>query len=182
MSRRLLLGSVVAIMAVFAGQPAREFLPLGLAKAEARDTYTRKRVNGRWITGVFHKQHAATTPAVAKAVPAAAATAAIASPAAPPPAAPVEARQAPAAEPAATGSLTDYALWLQRSAPERQPGLGDAPQAFFAPLREIRSVVIDYQSGIRTTFYIDGGVTEQPLVGEPIVARSIQSWPYGAPR
>jgi hypothetical protein len=87
-----------------------------------------------------------------------------------------------AAEPAATGSLSDYALFLQRTSSDRPAGLGEAPQAFFAPQREIRSVVIDYQSGIRTTFYTDGGVAEQPLVGEPIAARSIQNWPFGAPR
>lgn len=174
MARKLLLGSVVLAAAAFFGGPVPGFGGFGVEEAKARDTYTRKRVNGRWITGTFAYKRSAGAQRltqVAGAVP-------VSDGSSPP----VSERPSAADEPAATGSLSDYAVWLQRSAAERRPPLGEAPQAFFAPSREIKSVVIDYQSGIKTIFYADGGVWEQPVLAEPIATGTIQTWPLGAPQ
>ena len=175
MARKLLLCSAALAAVAFCGGPAPGF-GFGIEAAQARDTYTRKRVNGRWITGTFAYKRSGRSAGeqqltqVAAAVP-------VSDGSSPP----VAERSSGVEEPAATGSLGDYAVWLQRSAAERKPiPLGEAPQAFFAPTREIKSVVIDYQSGIKTIFYVDGGVWEQPVLAEPIATGTIQTWPLGA--
>jgi hypothetical protein len=169
MSRRSLLAAVLCVSASVVGAPDLGLGLLGPDAAAARDTYSRKRVNGRWITGTFLYRQRSPVPQqrVAEADGAV-----------------VDAGRVPAAaeEPAATGSLGDYAILLQRGLIDRQSSFFDRTPAFFTPTRAIRSVVIDYQSGIKTTFYVDGGVSEQPLVGEPTLAGSLQSWPFAAPR
>lgn len=185
MARHFILGFVVLATATLTGAPAPVSGGFGIEKAQARDTYSRKRINGRWVTGTFHYKHrsagAATDQKTAEAKPA---PAAVGTQVAAAGGAGVVTTGAasPAQEPSATGSLSDYSRWLQREPGAPVSSLGETPQAFFAPTREIKSVVIDYQSGIKTVFYADGGVWEQPVVAEPVMAGSIKTWPLGAPQ
>lgn len=142
---------------------------LGVRPAMAKDAfYTRKRVNGRWVTGRFPYKRVQTAAAAA-AAPVAASAAAIAAP-----------HVSKPEDPPATGSLVDpapLAAALPPAFPERSALDVRPPRGLFFPEREIRSIVLDYRTGIRTIFYEDGGVVEEPDMGQPIVANTIHRLP-----
>jgi hypothetical protein len=128
----------------------------GIGPAQAKDYYTRKRVNGRWITGRFPKR----STGIAKA-PADTAQAAVAEAVpAPPPAAAT--RPQDVSTPAGPPSIQeqDRLLPLQRALEQRARSMA-AREPRVGP--DIKSVTYDFDKGRKTITFLDGTVTEEPL-------------------
>jgi hypothetical protein len=145
---------VAAILGAGPGDPFPALV--GIGSAEAKDYYTRKRVNGRWVTGRFPKRstEAAKAPAdtprtgMAESAPA------------PLPAAAALPQEAPA--PAGAPSLQDETrlLPLQRALEQRARSMATS-EPRIGP--NIKSVTYDFDKGRKTITFLDGTVTEEPL-------------------
>jgi len=187
-SRFCLGAAVVGAIAFggFIGAPGDGFP--GVSSAEAKEYYTRKRVNGRWITGRFPKRQfvrrAAKRAVVARVAPA---------PPSPPPrpaeisGPPRPTRSAaltqPNPEPLAPPPKDERMLRLRaalqahartigtgslRTAPavETRPAAAQAPSAESPPPAENASpqptaVSFDLQTGLKRTTFADGSVLEE---------------------
>jgi hypothetical protein len=138
MLRKPVLGAVVMATAMFVGSPAPIFTGFAIEAAQAKDYYTRKRVNGQWITGKFYyKDRKPTDEAVA------------ASPHPAPPPRP-ETTEPPESPDAYMDRLRVALEVKAKEMLSRQPAIPD-------------TIVIDAAAGIKTTFFSDGTVREEPL-------------------
>lgn len=182
MPRRALLLGVAVIGAAMTFMPSTSrMIGVGTGNAEAAQYYTRKRVNGRWVTGRFPKiggtrassrqklarrgryaslavtpparaEPATASPAVAaKGAAPSAAVATTASLAQPIPQAGLE-RMRPALE-ARARSLASTAGTIVVPLPESPP-----PTALSA-----RSVTFDLQTGVKTVIFGDGAALTEPF-------------------
>jgi hypothetical protein len=176
MRRNILLqvGLVAAIAAGLRVDAADGLLLTGAGPADAKDYYTKKRVNGRWINGRFPKRSAARTsrpeqdtggaprvPASRTATVPAHATPAGASGSPTSLTAPVAAG---AAAPAASDSerLDKLRHALQARVNALTTG-SVAPPETPRPGLEPHSVSLDFQSGIKTTLFSDGTTVREPF-------------------
>jgi len=178
MRRNILLqvGLVAALVAGLRVDAADGLRLTGAGAADAKEYYTKKRVNGRWINGRFPKRSAARTsrpeedtdgaPRVpasrtatvpARAAPAGASTSPISA------TAPVAAGAA-----AAAGSDGERLDKLRQALQARVNALTtgsvappDAPRP--GPEPEPHSVSLDFQSGIKTTLFSDGTMVREPF-------------------
>jgi hypothetical protein len=135
--------------------------PLGIAPAAAKEYYTRKRVNGRWVTGRFPKRGAET----ARSTSARARTAAVQAddvPVPPPAVRPLQAA-APAAAALVPGEpqAGEQHLVPLKQALEQRARSMVAQDA--APAPNVRSVTYDFAQGVKTVIYLDGTVSEEQL-------------------
>lgn len=173
------------LLAVLSCAAATGALPsgAGIAPAEAAEFYTRKRVNGKWITGRFPKQGgAAKRQAKAGSVPAAVAAAPAAAAAAPTAlASTVRAEEAALRAPPAPAvplAGDERLLALQQAlearagslvGPASQPqpapesATGSLAPALASPPVEPRSVAFDFQSGMKTTLFTNGASITEPF-------------------
>jgi hypothetical protein len=161
----------------------------GIGRTQAAEFYTRKRVNGKWITGRFPKRSAASSTVTAPsrkrvAAPAVTTAAASAVPAiragddARAPGEPRPAVTAPLAEDerllALQKALQARASTLAVSSPPLSAGSGqattspDATGSLVAaeappPATEPRSVSFDFHSGMKTTVFSNGASTAEPF-------------------
>ena len=141
-----------------------------IAPAEARDYYTRKRVNGVWITGVFKYNRSARTEEPAAGADAAAAERPTGAPAGPPgddrppfqraaearrPAIDLAFAEPPAVEP--------VLLPLRRALETRARLMAVATTGSIAPGRAVRSVTLDFENRRRVIHFMDGSRREEPL-------------------
>lgn len=108
----------------------------GIQSAEAKDYYTRKRVNGKWVTGKFPKRQSAKQEEAAS--PKAEETA--------PVAIKVEGQDEPISNPILLAALQKKAAYLAAGGV-----IGAA------------SITYDYDQGIKTTFYKDGSIVEDAI-------------------
>jgi hypothetical protein len=166
MWRKLALGVIVAAAATFADGTSSGTIGVGLSAAQAKDYYTRKRVNGRWVVGKF------------------------ASNIAPKGSANIDHPIPPIRPEAINGALVVAAV--PATGPTIAPD-GAAPATYFEQLRgalEVRAddlrwslltgpkkpsrenssrpptpdkIVLDLVDGIKTIFYSDGSVREEPI-------------------
>jgi hypothetical protein len=120
------------------GSPAPIFTGFVIQAAQAKDYYTRKRVNGQWITGkFFYRERERVADASAE----------IRSPIPP-------ARPDVAESPESTDDyMNRLRVALEARAKEMQSLLPAIPE----------TIVIDGISGIKTTFFSDGSVREELL-------------------
>jgi hypothetical protein len=176
MRRNILLqvGLVAALAAGLRVDAADGLRLTGAGAADAKEYYTKKRVNGRWINGRFPKRSAARTsrpeedtggaPRVpasrtatvpARAAPAGASTSPISA------TAPVAAGAA-----AAAGSDGERLDKLRQALQARVNALTTgsvAPPEAPRPGPEPHSVSLDFQSGIKTTLFSDGTMVREPF-------------------
>ena len=152
------------VAALLGTGPSDPFAALfGIGPAQAKDYYTRKRVNGRWITGRFPKRSTgiAKAPADTAKAPADTAQAAVAEAVqAPLPAAAT--RPQDVSTPAGAPSLQeqDRLLPLQKALERRARSMA-AREPRVGP--DIKSVTYDFDKGRKTITFLDGTVTEEPL-------------------
>jgi hypothetical protein len=120
------------VLSGFFGSSALDSGGLGLTSAEAKEYYTKKRVNGRWIAGRFPKKSAVKARRMAKAAPKAAPAMPAPAPEAPmPPARPGDvgptaspiAATSVKATPAAPPADDDHMRKLQEALQARAPSL-----------------------------------------------------------
>jgi hypothetical protein len=179
MRRNILLqvGLVAAIATGLRVDATDGLLLTGAGPADAKDYYTKKRVNGRWINGRFSKRSAARTsrpeqdtggaprvPASRTATVPAHATPAGASAWPTSVTAPVAAGAAAAAAAAASdGERLDK---LRQALQARVNALTTgsvAPPETPRPGPEPHSVSLDFLSGIKTTLFSDGTMVREPF-------------------
>jgi hypothetical protein len=175
MRRHVLLkvGLVAALAAGLRVDSADGLRLTGAGPADAKDFYTKKRVNGRWISGRFPKRSAARagTPdhdTTASRVPGsnrATVTARVATAGAPTSpmaaAAPVAAGAA-----AASSSEVERLDKLRQALQARVNALTTGsvvPHGSPRPAPEPHSVSLDFQSGIKTTLFSDGMIVREPF-------------------
>lgn len=137
--------------------------PFGIGPAEAKNYYTRKRVNGRWITGRFPKRSTNVAKVPARTAPTAVAQSA---PAPPPPAA--RPPQNPPVPVNSTLQERNRLMPLQRALEERARSMA-LREPWVTP--NIRSVTYDFDQGRKTIIFLNGTVTEEPL--DPIATGQI---------
>jgi hypothetical protein len=177
MRRNILLqvGLVAAIAAGLRVDAADGLRLAGAGPADAKDYYTKKRVNGRWINGRFPKRSAARTsspeqdtsgspraPASRTATVSARAAAAGASTSPTSLAAPVAAGAAATAAGSDGERLDKLRQALQARANALTTGSVAPPEAP-RPGLEPHSVALDFQSGIKTTLFSDGTMVREPF-------------------
>jgi hypothetical protein len=147
-----------------------------IASVQAGEFYTRKRVNGVWITGHFRRKH---QPEAKKASASAGAEAVEKAEKAEKPEKPVvvtyldpaddrkpafqralEARQA-MKRPEGLLATEEYArlLPLQRALEAKARSLAET----LPPLRNVKTVTYDFETGLRTSIYSDGSIAEEPF-------------------
>jgi hypothetical protein len=150
------------------------FIP-DLVSAQAGEFYTRKRVNGVWITGQFRRKHSA-APAKASEVAKVEKATKTEKPVAQPPVKvsyldpaddrkpafqrAVEARQAmrQADGMPATEDVVRL-LPLQRALEAKARSLA----TMLPPPRNVKTVTYDFDTGLRTSIYSDGTIAEEPF-------------------
>jgi hypothetical protein len=152
MPRKPVLGAVVIATALLMGSPAPVFTGFVIQAAQAKDFYTRKRVNGQWITGKFFYRERERV---------ADATAEIQHPI--PPSRPDAAEASDTAETPETPDdyMNRLRVALEAHAKEMLSPLPATPE----------TIVVDGISGIKTTFFSDGSVREELL--EPTKTGSV---------
>jgi hypothetical protein len=170
------------------GPSGGEVAFVGVSPAEAKAYYTRKRVNGRWVTGRFAKrsgdvQRIATEPLDAPSIKISAVEPALTShtssalgrhsepdaPAKRPgsPSATAAVAQAPLVSPLANAPLVpapeaEHLGKLRQALQARATALTtDSIVARAAP--EAQSVSLDFRSGIKTTLFSDGTIVTEPF-------------------
>ena len=170
------------------GPSGGEVAFVGVSPAEAKAYYTRKRVNGRWVTGRFAKrsgdvQRIATEPLDAPGIKVSAVEPALTSHASPAsgrhsePDAPAKRpgsqsataplAQAPLVSPLANAPLVpapeaEHLGKLRQALQARATALTtDSVVARAAP--EPQSVSLDFRSGIQTTLFSDGTIVTEPF-------------------
>jgi hypothetical protein len=176
MRSRIYLGAAAVAVAAFGGllEPSPD-RSLGVRSAQAKDYYTRKRVNGRWITGRFPKNSAGVKrppkPEVLR-------FSAAPQPDSPPRSAetPVPARQAseafspaagpePLAPPPGNGPLLRLRAALESYARTLATGILPVPatdEGATAPVQpKPTAVSFDLQTGVKRTTFSDGSVLEE---------------------
>jgi hypothetical protein len=181
MRSRISLGATAFAVAAFGG--FFEGLPdrtLGVRSAEARDYYTRKRVNGRWITGRFPKDSAGKSTGVKRPSPKPDVLRFSATPPADPEPRPAQASplarpapdassSAPAPEPLAPPPGSEPLLRL-RAALESHARTLATGSLSAAPAEDgagspaspkPRAVSFDLQTGVKRTTFSDGSVLEE---------------------
>jgi hypothetical protein len=166
MWEKLGLSAVVVASTMFADAPSPGTVSIGLTSAQAKDYYTRKRVNGRWVVGKFARKPALkdsagvdhpippVRPGAIKAALIVAANSEIDTTA-----------TAIAATPETylgrlRGALevrADDLRWSLLTAPKKPSG----KESSEPPTPD--KIVIDLKEGIKTTFYSDGSVREEPI-------------------
>jgi hypothetical protein len=142
-----------------------------MSSADAKEFYTRKRVNGVWIKGHFRRKKPRTAAAAQGGSPTL----------------PKKAAAVPVAV-AYLGSVDDLSPAFQRAAEARQQAMGFDPASSLPdvdrliPLRRaleakaramaapalpvsprIRTVTFDFEVGVRTVTYDDGSIREEPF-------------------
>ena len=174
---------------------------VGVGVANAKEFYTRKRVNGRWITGHFTKRERARTsqrkPRIPRAAQATPTRLRIAEQPSSPPAIQPVIREEPlgielsgqpplvvsapplSAEPPLTSD--DRLLKLQEAllaraasltlSPSEEQSSGVQTTGSVAVPNAPRSVHFNFQSGIRTTIHADGSIITEPF--DPAVEQRI---------
>lgn len=148
--------------------------------AEARDFYTRKRVNGVWITGRFEWKRPARTE-TDEAAPgdrssgSSTATGIATDRDHPPPL-----QRAFEARRAAIASVlsdpipqTSDLLPLRRALESRARTMAAAPGAGSMQVRGVRSMTLDFENRIRTIQFVDGSLAEEPL--DPIATGGLSA-------
>jgi hypothetical protein len=173
MPRKLVLAAVVFAIALVMGAPAPVFPGISIEAAQAKDFYTRKRVNGQWVTGKFYYRDRKPADDVAAeqdeppVPPIRPVTAAVpetmvsdTKTAAGPEKA--DFYRAAAATPETSVSYMDQLrVALEARARQMQPPVPVIPE----------TIVIDSVSGIKTTFFSDGSIREELL--EPTKTGSV---------
>jgi hypothetical protein len=173
MPRKLVLAAVVFATAFFMGAPAPVFPGISIEAAQAKDFYTRKRINGQWVTGKFYYRNRKPAgdeaaeqdePPVPPVRPMAAATpeamVSDTKTAAVPEKSDFSRATAAAPEPAVS-YMDRLRVALEARAKEMQPPVPVVPE----------TIVIDSVSGIKTTFFSDGSIREELL--EPTKTGSV---------
>ena len=181
MRSRIVLGATAVAVAAFGG--FFEGLPdrtLGVRSAEAKDYYTRKRVNGRWITGRFPKDSAGNSTGVKRPSPKLDVLRFSATPPADPEPRPAQASplarpapdassSAPAPEPLAPPPGSEPLLRLRAALEShaRTLATGSLPvpatdEGATAPVQpKPTAVSFDLQTGVKRTTFSDGSVLEE---------------------
>lgn len=194
-----LLLAFLSCAAAIGGVPSE----VGVGRAEATEFYTRKRVNGKWITGRFPKQGgAASVRARRTGEPAAGSVApgvAVARAAAPAPRTEEMKAQLPPA-PAVPLADDERLRALQQVLQARAADLVGAASQPLAPAEgttgsiapaqdpaalEPRSISFDFQSGMKTTLFSNGTSITEPFdiaVMRPFASRTPAAVSVGAAR
>jgi hypothetical protein len=163
---KTLVKATLAGLALVVGMPTA--VP-HIASAQAREFYTRKRVNGVWIKGHFRRQKPSNGVAAQGASP-------------------TTPKKEAAVAVAYLGSVEDLPPAFQRAAQARHQAIAFDPtlslsdvgrliplrQALEAKAREmvgtalpvaprVKAITFDFESGMRTSIYEDGSVREEPF-------------------
>jgi hypothetical protein len=172
------------------GQSGGEVAFVGVSPAEAKAYYTRKRVNGRWVTGRFAKrsgdvQSVATEPPEAPRIKVSVVEPTLTSHASPalgrhsepgapakrpgPQSATAPLAQAPLVPPLAniplvSASEAEHLGKLRQALQARATALTTGSVVEVAhPAPEPQSVSLDFRSGIKTTLFSDGTIVTEPF-------------------
>ena len=179
---RVFLAATVFFVATMGASPSSTDLGLGITAAEAKTVYTRKRVNGRWITGRFvrggREETAARKTKVSgktKAADKEQASVAEAAPAEPPAIPPPRPSTAPLAVAVPSAALLPAAV-TATSPEERMRQLRQALEAKAKQMAGIeppapgeaapiaaKFVTFDLEAGVRTIALPDGTVRVEPF-------------------
>jgi hypothetical protein len=161
------------------GAPAAQVGLVGVGPAEAKVYYTKKRVNGRWISGRFAKRSSRSGDAVGvgsqersesgEGIRLSAAEASASTKSSGLPGSPVSPAQAAVISLSATAPLVsgaeadrlgDLRQALQARASALTTGsIAEGPR----PAPEPQSVSLDFRSGIKTTLFSDGTIVAEPF-------------------
>lgn len=188
MRRKIFWRAAICVALVFGGGALSptDLGFVGVGQAEAKEYYTRKRVNGKWITGRFPKKSFAKKESASRSARrgAAVARSAEAAPAKHVPVPPVKAEPAAQAAPAPQSTALAYAprsatgvTLVPLSEDERLNKLREAlraranalttgsiaPAPAAAPAPEPQSVSLDFRSGTKTTIFSDGTLVTEPF-------------------
>ena len=167
------MAAVVFATAFFMGAPASVFPGISIEAAQAKDFYTRKRVNGQWVTGKFYYRDRMPADVAAaepdeppvppiRPVAAAAPEAMVSDTKAAAVPEKADFYRATAAAPETAVSYMDrLRVALEARARQMQPPVAVVPE----------TIVIDSVSGIKTTFFSDGSIREELL--EPTKTGSV---------
>jgi pyruvate/2-oxoglutarate dehydrogenase complex dihydrolipoamide acyltransferase (E2) component len=148
------------IVAFLGGGVPAAYLFVGTA--DAKEYYTRKRVNGRWITGRFPKRSAEKPKIATSQAPTEAAEEAPSpAPAKPAPATAAPAPASPLPPTVVTAQSQDSRLApLQKALEQRARSMATHETGATS---KVRTVTYDFDKGRKTIIYLDGTITEEPL-------------------
>ena len=172
--------AALCVAAILGGGAVTPTAPafIGISSAEAKPYYTRKRVNGRWVTGRFAKRSAMAARETRRSARYRNATAAIVEE----PVAPRETRvvslprsvveerprvQAPVAAAPLVSLSEDERLSKLREALRARANTLTTDTITTAPsaprAREPQSVTLDFVAGVKTTVFSDGTMVAEPF-------------------